>query len=97
MTTPTWEKREVGGEGVKMTKLHIYDPRYHGTRRSVISLGSVYTGFTQPRSRNRVILPYLPYSGKFSNGANFRIILKRAGCTNIKTFEILFSAHVGVA
>ena len=39
----------------------------------------------------------LPYSGKFSNGANFRLIRKRAVCAKIKTFEILFSADVGVA
>ena len=38
----------------------------------------------------------LPYSRKFSYGANFRIIRKRAVCAKIKTFEILFSAHVGV-
>ena len=28
----------------------------------------------------------IPYSGKFSNGANFRIIRKRAVCTKIKPF-----------
>ena len=32
----------------------------------------------------------IPYSGKFSNGANFRIIQKHAICAKIKIFEILF-------
>ena len=36
----------------------------------------------------------VPYSGKFSNGANFRIIRKHATCAKIKTFENLFWTHV---
>ena len=32
----------------------------------------------------------IPYSGKFLNGANFRIIRKHATCAKIKTFENLF-------
>ena len=36
----------------------------------------------------------IPYSGKFSNGANFRIIRKHATCAKIKTFENLFWTHV---
>ena len=33
---------------------------------------------------------HIPYSGKFPNGANFRIIRKLAICAKIKIFEILF-------
>ena len=35
----------------------------------------------------------VPYSGKFSNGANFCIIRKHAACAKIKTCENLFSKH----
>ena len=46
---------------------------------------------------NYIQVHVVPYSGKFSNGANFSIIRKHSVCAKIKTFEILFSAHVGVA
>ena len=42
----------------------------------------------------RFMVYKVPYSGKFSNGANFRIIRKRATCAKIKTFENLFWMHV---
>ena len=51
---------------------------------------------SQTLTGNTLLPPvqYIPYSGKFSNGANFRIIRKHATCAKIKTFENLFWTHV---
>ena len=35
----------------------------------------------------------IPYSGKFSNGANFHIIRKHASCAKIKTGLIRLAVH----
>ena len=51
------------------------------------------TGITS----HSLVVSLIPCSGKFSNGANLRIIRKCVVSAKIKTFEILFSVHMGLA